>query len=235
MFSSIQNSRNKRILRLFVIFPFMILILCSFIIFDEDAALASGHEIKTPDEAIAELKYGNNRFLDNLPINNKYQTQIEATKEGQHPHSFILGCIDSRVPPEIVFDQGIGDLFVSRVAGNVEDDHILGSMEFAAKIKHTKLIVVMGHSHCGAVNGAMDNVKLEHLTQLVNQIKPSINTHETYPLPDYMEEQTALKNIHMTIQHILEKSNTLREQVENKEIKIVGAYYNVANGEVKFL
>lgn len=220
---------------MFIVFPFSVLILCSFIMFDEEMALAFGHEIKTPDEAIAELKYGNNRFLDKLPINNNYQSQIEATKKEQHPHSFVLGCIDSRVPPEIIFDQGIGDLFVSRVAGNVEDDHILGSMEFATKFKHTKLIVVLGHSHCGAINGAMNNVKLEHLTQLVDQIKPSINTHKTYPLPDYMAEQTALKNIRLTIRRILEKSNTLRQQLENEEIKIVGAYYDITSGEVVFL
>jgi len=232
---SIQNYQTKGIVRLFVLFPFMILMLCSFIVVGNNSTGVFGHGIKTPDQAIAELKYGNNRFLDKLPINTNYQDQIEATKDGQHPHSFVLGCIDSRVPPEIIFDQGIGDLFVSRVAGNVEDDHILGSMEFATKIKHTKLIVVLGHSHCGAVNGAMSNVKLEHLTQLVDQIKPSINTHETYPLPDYMEDQTSRKNVKMTIHRILQKSNTLREQVENKEIKIVGAYYDVASGEVIFL
>lgn len=233
MFSK-QKSKDKRIFHL-IVFSFSILISCSFIAIDNKANQPHSHDIKTPNEALAELKYGNNRFLDKLTHNKDYHAQIEATKEGQHPHSFILGCIDSRVPPEIIFDQGIGDLFVARVAGNIEDDNILGSMEFAVKIKHTKLIVVLGHSNCGAVNGAIDNVKLEHLTQLVNQIKPSIHTHETYPLPDYKTEQTARKNVKMTIERILQKSITLREQVENKEIIIVGAYYEVATGEVIFL
>lgn len=104
MFSK-QNSQHKGILRLFIVFPFSIMLLCSFVLFDDEAVGAFGCEIKTPDEAIAELKYGNNRFLDNLPINYKYDAQIETTKNGQHPHSFILGCIDSRVPPEIIFNQ----------------------------------------------------------------------------------------------------------------------------------
>ncbi len=227
MFSKYIFKRKSIVL--FAVFPIIVLVLCSFIV------LGSGHEIKTPDEALVELKYGNNRFLDKQTINHNHHSQIQATKNGQHPHSFILGCIDSRVPPEIIFDQGIGNLFVSRVAGNIEDDHILGSMEFATKIKHTKLIVVMGHSQCGAVTGAMSNVELEHLTQLTNQIKPAINTHETYPLPDYMMDETAKKNIRLTIKRILQKSETLRHQVEEGEIKIVGAYYDIATGEVAFL
>lgn len=220
--------KNKNPL-FFAISPAFIILLCSFII------AKHGHEIKTPDDALAELKYGNNRFLDKQTVNSDFHAQIQATKDGQHPHSFILGCIDSRVPPEIIFDQKIGNIFVSRVAGNIEDDHILGSMEFATKLKGTKLIVVLGHTHCGAVSGAMANVELEHLTQLTNQIKPAINKHETYPLPHYMTDETARKNIRLTIKRILEKSQTLREQSEKGEIKIVGAYYDIATGEVIFI
>ena len=117
-------------------------------------------EINTPDEALAELKAGNARFLANAMLNTDYKTQIEHTKENQHPHSLILSCLDSRVPPEIIFDQGIGNIFVARVAGNIVDADILGSMEFATKVKGTKLIVVMGHNKCGAVKGAIDNAQL---------------------------------------------------------------------------
>ncbi|MCX6187245.1 MAG: carbonic anhydrase family protein [Bacteroidetes bacterium] len=192
------------------------------------------HKSITAEEALVELKYGNNRFLDDMSKNTNYKEQIEATKGGQHPIAFVLTCIDSRVPPEIVFDQGIGNIFVARVAGNVEDEDMLGSMEFAAKVKHTKLFVVMGHSHCGAVKGAMDNVGLEHLTQLTNKIKPAINEQKTYPLEDEIEDNTSRENVHHTIESILKNSATLRNLVEEKEIKIVGAFYDIANGEVEF-
>lgn len=194
----------------------------------------AAHQSKTADEAIAELKYGNNRFLDNSLINTNYNEQIEATKGGQHPHSFILTCIDSRVPPEIIFDQGIGNIFVSRLAGNIEDDDVLGSMEFAAKVKHTKLFVILGHSHCGAVKGAIDNAGLEHLTQLTNKIKPAIIEQKTYPLEDEIEDIVSRKNVQLTIEKILKNSATLRLMVEEKEIKIVGAFYDISNGEVEF-
>ncbi len=192
------------------------------------------HKVKNIDEALTELKYGNNRFLDNAFINTNYKEQIEATKGGQHPHSFILTCIDSRVPPEIIFDQGIGNIFVSRLAGNIEDDDVLGSMEFAAKVKHTKLFVVLGHSHCGAVKGAIDNAGLEHLTQLTNKIKPAINPQKTYPLEDEVEDIVSRKNVSLTIEQILKNSATLRLMVEEKEIKIIGAFYDISNGEVEF-
>lgn len=192
------------------------------------------HKVKNIDEALSELKYGNNRFLDNAFINTNYKEQIEATKGGQHPHSFILTCIDSRVPPEIIFDQGIGNIFVSRLAGNIEDDDVLGSMEFAAKVKHTKLFVVLGHSHCGAVKGAIDNAGLEHLTQLTNKIKPAINPQKTYPLEDEVEDIVSRKNVSLTIEQILKNSATLRLMVEEKEIKIIGAFYDISNGEVEF-
>ncbi|MFZ4797288.1 MAG: carbonic anhydrase family protein [Bacteroidia bacterium] len=201
---------------------------------DKNHKQAEVHKGKNADEAIAELKYGNNRFLENKFINTNYKAQIEATKGGQHPHSFILTCIDSRVPPEIIFDQGIGNIFVSRLAGNIEDDDVLGSMEFAAKVKHTKLFVVLGHSHCGAVKGAIDNAGLEHLTQLTNKIKPAINPQKTYPLEDEVEDIVSRKNVNLTIEQILKNSATLRLMVEEKEIKIVGAFYDISNGEVEF-
>ena len=231
-----KNKRNnRRTLLLFVLCPFFALTIFSFIFFKNQKAEEHLLEIKTPDEAIADLKNGNLRFLENKSVHLNYAHEIDLTKKEQHPHTLVLTCIDSRVPPEIIFDQGIGNLFVARVAGNIEDDNILGSMEFATTIKHTKLIVVLGHNHCGAVQGAIDNVGLEHLTQLTSQIKPSINPHKTYPLSDYTIDDTSRKNVVLTIENIIRKSATLEHQLKNKEIKIIGAYYDITNGKVAFL
>ena len=194
----------------------------------------SKHEtltIHTPDEAILELKDGNKRFLQNKPINTDYKSQIEHTKSDQHPHSLILSCLDSRIPPEIIFDQGIGNIFVARNAGNIEDQNILGSMEFATKVKGTKLIVVMGHNHCGAVKGAVDDVELSHLTQLVNQIKPAIVQNENKKL---MLDETSKNSVKRTIDDILKRSPVIEELVKKNQVKIVGAYYNLENGKVTF-
>lgn len=192
-------------------------------------------EVNSPEDAHAELIYGNNRFLDGEMIYTDYHEQIQKTKKGQHPHSFILSCIDSRVPPEIIFDQGIGNLFVARVAGNVEDDNILGSMEYAVEVKHTKLILVLGHSHCGAVQGAIDNVKLEHLTQLTDQIKPAFSKHNTYPIPEHIAEETSKRNVKLTMKHIYDNSATIKHLVDEGKVKIAGAYYDIHTGEVHFL
>ena len=231
-----KNKRNnRRTLLLFVLCPFFALTIFSFIFFKNEKAEEHLLEIKTPDEAIADLKNGNLRFLENKSVHLNYAHEIDLTKKEQHPHTLVLTCIDSRVPPEIIFDQGIGNLFVARVAGNIEDDNILGSMEFATTIKHTKLIVVLGHNYCGAVQGAIDNIGLEHLTQLTSQIKPSINPHKTYPLSDYTIDDTSRKNVVLTIEKIIQKSATLEHQLKNKEIKIIGAYYDITNGKVAFL
>jgi len=191
-------------------------------------------EVHSPEEALNELIYGNNRFLDGEMIYTDYREQIQKTKNGQHPHSFVLSCIDSRVPPEIILDQGIGNLFVARVAGNVEDDNILGSMEYAVEVKHTKLILVLGHSHCGAVQGAIDNVKLEHLTQLTEQIKPAFSKHNTYPIPEHIAEETSKLNVRLTMKQIYENSATIKHLVDEGKVKIVGAYYDIHTGEVNF-
>lgn len=156
---------------------------------------AKHKEIKTPDDALAELKAGNKRFLNDEHTKLDYKNQIAATKDDQHPHSLILSCLDSRVPPEIIFDQGIGEVFVARVAGNIETNEILGSMEFATKVKGTKLIVVMGHTKCGAVSGAIDDAKLGNLTGLVEQIKPVV-------AKDKDLDTTAKHNVELTAKHI---------------------------------
>ena len=201
----------------------------------ERQELKNGHEtlvINTADDAITELKKGNKRFLEGKLINTDYKSQIENTKSDQHPHSVILSCLDSRVPPEIIFDQGIGNIFVARVAGNVEDANILGSMEFATKVKGSKLIVVMGHSSCGAIKGAIDNAELGNLTQLVDQIKPAI-PKEKMSKEDLLDA-AAKNNITQTMRDILDKSPVIKELIAQNQINIVGAYYDITTGKVDF-
>lgn len=149
----------------------------------------------TSSSALQELKDGNARFLAKKPINTDYEKQIAETKDGQKPHSAILTCMDSRVPPEIIFDQGIGNIFSLRNAGNIEDPNILGSLEYAVKFAGSKLIVVMGHTNCGAVTGAVENVESGNLSQLLDQIKPSIKD----PLDDpKVVDKTAMNNVKKT-------------------------------------
>ncbi len=189
--------------------------------------------INTPDDALAELKNGNQRFVDGKLTNTNYKEQIEHTKADQHPHSIILSCLDSRIPPEIIFDQGIGNIFVARVAGNIEDPNVLGSMEFATKVKETKLIVVMGHNKCGAVKGAVDNAELGNLTQLVNQIKPAITGDKTNM--DLIITETSKKNVALTIADILKQSPVISELVKQGTVRIVGAFYDITTGKVSFI
>jgi carbonic anhydrase len=188
--------------------------------------------INNSEDALQELKNGNKRFTEGKLENTDYKEQVQSTKDDQHPHSVILSCLDSRVPPEIIFDQGIGNIFVARVAGNIEDANILGSLEFAAKIKGSKLIVVMGHSKCGAVQGALDNAELGNLTQLVKQIKPAITGDKTNP--EKMLDETSRKNVKLTIEKILKNSEVIAGLVKEGKVKIAGAYYDLNTGNVEF-
>jgi carbonic anhydrase len=198
----------------------------------ENKSLHQEMIINTADEALNELINGNQRFLDGKMINTNYKEEIEATKSGQHPHSVILSCEDSRVPPEIIFDQGIGHIFVNRVAGNVEDVDMLGSMEYAVKIVGSKLIVVMGHKSCGAIHGAIDDVHLGNLTNLLSVIRPAI-TGDTLHMEEMLDE-TSKNNVKMTIGRILKESIVISDLVKEDKIKIVGAWYDVTNGQVIF-
>jgi len=189
--------------------------------------------INSPDDALNELKNGNKRFTDGKLENTDYKEQVQSVKDDQHPHSIILSCIDSRVPPETVFDQGFGNIFVSRIAGNVEDDNVLGGMEYATKVKGSKLIVVLGHSKCGAVKGAVDNAELGNLTQLVNQIKPAITGDKSDP--DKMLDETSRKNVKLQMESILKHSDVISALVKEGKVKIVGAYYDLNTGKVEFM
>lgn len=189
-------------------------------------------KINTSDDALNELKNGNKRFTDGKLENTDYKEQVESTKDDQHPHSVILSCLDSRIPPEVIFDQGIGNIFVARVAGNIEDPNILGSLEFATKLKGSKLIVVLGHNKCGAVSGAVDNAELGNLTQLVNQIKPSISGDKSNR--DKLIDETSRNNVKHTIENILKDSDVISGLVKEGKVKIVGAYYDLSTGKVEF-
>ena len=191
----------------------------------------------TPQEALDLLKEGNQRFLYNQKADRNLLEQVNQTSTGQFPFAVILGCIDSRVAPELVFDLGIGDVFSIRIAGNFVNEDILGSMEFACKAIGSKQILVLGHTSCGAVQGALDGVELGNLTQLVSKIKPAVDAaksefdQNSHPSVD----QVAEINVNTTIDQILQRSPILKEMLDNQEIGISGAMYDVASGKVSFL
>lgn len=195
----------------------------------------------TPKLSLKYLKDGNIRFQNNLRANRNLIEQVKDTSKGQFPFATILSCIDSRVSPELIFDQGLGDIFSVRIAGNFINTDILGSMEFACKLAKTKLIVVLGHTACGAIKGACDDVKLGNLTDLLTKIKPAveaviepknINLRNSSNLE--FVNNVAVKNIQHTISQIIEKSDVLAEMQSNGDIEIIGAMYDVNTGKVNF-
>ena len=191
----------------------------------------------TPEGALKILQQGNNRFVNNLKANRDLLQQANATVDGQYPFAIILSCIDSRTSVELIFDQGLGDVFSVRVAGNIVNDDILGSMEFACKLAGSKLIVVLGHSRCGAIKGACDDVQLEHLTGLLEKIKPSVESvrKQAYKITDDEQVQrVAEANVQATVDQIIQKSLVLREMIGNGEIGIAGGMYDIESGQVIF-
>lgn len=191
--------------------------------------------------AVQMLQEGNMRFTTGNPVNRDLHSQIEQTATGQYPFAAIVSCIDSRIPTEIVFDQGIGDIFNARIAGNFINADILGSLEFACKLAGSKVIVVMGHTSCGAVKGACDHAKLGNLTQMLDKIMPAVNAVSTPEGTDRSSgnldfvNKVAVKNVELTIQDIKAQSPVLNEMYENDEIDIVGAMYDVKTGNVSFM
>ncbi len=194
----------------------------------------------TPDEILQQLKDGNKRFRTNNSTVRNHTEQIRKTVVGQFPKAVVLSCLDSRVPVEDVFDQGLGDVFVTRVAGNFVNEDILGSMEFACKVAGAKLILVMGHQHCGAIKGAIDDVKLGNLTALLTKIKPAVemNQHfegEKTSANEVFVRRVAETNVKNTINNIRKYSPVLKEMEDKGDIKIVGAFYTLTKGELIFL
>ncbi|MCS3796162.1 carbonic anhydrase family protein [Niastella sp. OAS944] len=193
----------------------------------------------TPDKALAILKEGNDRFVNNLKANRNLLQQVNETSAGQFPFATILSCIDSRTSAELIFDQGLGDVFSIRVAGNILNEDILGSMEFATKIAGTKIIVVLGHTKCGAIAGACNHVELGNLTTLLNKIQPAID-HETTTKEnrngsnaEFVKNVTAL-NVTLTIERIRKESPVVVELEKEGKIKIIGGMYEVETGKVTF-
>lgn len=194
----------------------------------------------TPELALSFLKEGNKRFVANLKAHSNLLEQVNETKEGQFPFAIILSCIDSRTSAELIFDQGLGDIFSARIAGNILNEDIIGSMEFACKLAGSKLIMVLGHSHCGAITGACHCKELGHLTNLLAKIQPSIDhvkvNHKDLDIKSKEAvDMVAFHNVEYTIDHILEKSPVLKDMYEGGEIGIVGAFYKVETGEVDFV
>lgn len=190
----------------------------------------------TPEKALTYLEEGNRRFVQNLKANRNLLQQVNETKDGQFPFAVVLSCIDSRVSTELVFDQGLGDIFSVRIAGNFVNEDILGSMEFACKVAGSKLIMVMGHSKCGAISGAIKNVELGNLTGMLAKIKPAVEVvrqREGDGGKDFVQH-VAEENVHQAIANIKANSPVLNEMLENGEIGIVGAMYNIETGEVVF-
>lgn len=195
----------------------------------------------SPDDALAKLKAGNERFVSQNMRNCDLIEQVRATAGGQFPSSVVIGCIDARVPPELVFDQRIGDIFSARVAGNVINDDIVGSSEFATKLAGAKLIVVLGHSECGAIKGAIDNAALGMLTQLLAKIKPAVEEASKNASGDRSSknkafvQQVATANAKLSREKLTAMSDVLRDLVAAKQLKIVSAMHDVATGRVTFI
>jgi carbonic anhydrase len=204
------------------------------------AALSKDQRDKlTPDQIIEAMKQGNERFRTGKMTQHDYLAQKRATVGGQYPAAVILSCIDSRAPAEIILDAGIGDTFNARIAGNITNDDLLGSLEFACALAGAKVILVMGHTACGAIKGAIDGAQLGNLTGLLNKIKPAVDaTHyageRTSKNGEFVDE-VAKTNVRLTMAEIRRRSDVLAALEKDGKIKIVGSMYRLAGGRVEFL
>lgn len=193
----------------------------------------------SPVMAIEILKEGNKRFANNLKANRNLLQQANETSDGQHPFAVILSCIDSRTSAELIFDQGLGDVFSVRIAGNIVNEDILGSMEFGCKVAGSKIIVVLGHSKCGAIKGACDHVEMGNLTALLSKIQPAVYDEKTETenrdsSNSAFVEKVSTINVKRTVNAIMERSPILKEMIENGEIGIVGGTHDISSGLVTF-
>ncbi|WP_395809378.1 carbonic anhydrase family protein [Daejeonella sp.] len=193
----------------------------------------------SPSKALQLLKEGNQRFVSNLKINRNLLQQANETSDGQHPFAVILSCIDSRTSAELIFDQGLGDVFSVRIAGNIINEDILGSMEFGCKVAGSKIIVVLGHTKCGAVKGACDHVEMGNLTALLTKIRPAVDDEVTVKENrnsgnSVFVEKVSSINVKRTVKAIMERSPILKEMIESGQIGIVGGTHDISTGEVEF-
>lgn len=193
----------------------------------------------TPSKALELLEEGNKRFVNNLKVNRNLLQQANETSDGQHPFAVILSCIDSRTSAELIFDQGLGDVFSVRIAGNIINEDILGSMEFGCKVAGSKIIVVLGHTKCGAVKGACDHVEMGNLTALLTKIRPAVDEEQTTiqnrnsSNAEFVENVSTI-NVKRTVKSIMERSTILKEMIEKKQIGIVGGTHDISTGVVTF-
>ncbi|UZO81697.1 carbonic anhydrase family protein [Aquimarina sp. ERC-38] len=195
----------------------------------------------SPDKALTLLKEGNQRFVENKKEDKDLLDQMKDTSRGQYPFATVLSCIDSRVSSELIFDQGIGDIFSARVAGNIVNEDMLGSMEFACKLAGTKIIVVLGHTSCGAVKGACDNAQMGNLTALLSKIKPAVVAVKEPSEASQRNsgnlkfvDEVAKKNVQLTLDNIRTRSQVLKEMEEHNEILLIGGMYDISSGKVTF-
>ena len=193
----------------------------------------------TPDQALALLRDGNARFAAGQSINCDLLQQVRDTSSGQAPFAAVVGCIDSRVPPELVFDQRIGDIFAARIAGNYVNDDIIGSLEFATQLAGSKAIVVLGHSECGAVKGAVDNAKLGLLTGVLAQIRPSLAKLDYQGVPSSKDkalvQRVAEQNVRDAVARLTARSEELAQRVQAGQLKVVGAMHDISTGKIQWM
>ncbi|MGD1842436.1 MAG: carbonic anhydrase family protein [Thermonemataceae bacterium] len=206
----------------------------------EEVLTAEEQAALTPDEVVTLFKEGNKRFMSNDLTARDHSAQVRKSTNAQFPKAIVLSCVDSRVPVEDVFDRGIGDIFVARVAGNFVYEDILGSMEFACKVSGSKLILVMGHEHCGAVKAAIDDVKLGNITTMLTKIQPAVEMTtqiegEKSSKNEALVHEVCVNNVKYNLEEIRKKSPILKEMEEKGEIQIVGAVYDMDAGEVTFM
>lgn len=193
----------------------------------------------TPERALQFLTEGNERFRTNLRVNRNLLQQVNETREGQWPFATVLSCIDSRTSAELIFDQGFGDIFSIRIAGTVINDDILGSMEFSCKVAGSRLLVVLGHTNCGAIKGACDHVQLGNLSTLLNKIEPSVYYERTIKIernsknPAFVQRVCDIQ-VRRSVEEIIERSVVLRQMIESREIGLIGGMYSVDSGAVEF-
>lgn len=196
-------------------------------------------EAITPPLALELLKEGNKRFINNLKSHRNLLQQINETSEGQHPFAVILSCIDSRTSAELIFDQGLGDIFSVRIAGNILNEDILGSMEYGCKIAGARIVVVLGHTKCGAISGACDHLEMGNLTALLSKLRPAVDDEQTVIAnrnsanSEFVEKVSAI-NVRRTVKAVIERSTILKGLIDAKQIGIIGGMYNITTGEVIF-
>lgn len=190
-------------------------------------------KIFKPLEGLEALKKGNERFLNNLKQNRDFLQEVLATKDGQTPFAVVISCMDSRTSVEIIFDQGLGDLFSIRIAGNVVTPEVIASVEYACKVVGSSLVIVLGHTGCGAIQGAINNVKLGHLNTILDRIKENATFEKAAP-PEKLQKIVTEENVKAGVLALTEQSDVLRELVQEEKIKIYGGIYDIATGEVTF-